>query len=151
MSQEYQPVLDYWFPQEPTSIPKFWFDKNPETDNYIKTNFTDLLTKAENHQLNHWKSDSKGHLALIILLDQFSRHIYRLDDNYTKNDIIAYEYAREFILYNKDENLNNLEKMMVLMPFRHHNSIESYKFIIKYMFPLNGYIFITITISGIAI
>jgi uncharacterized protein (DUF924 family) len=129
---EYQEILDFWFPYE--IIPKFWFDKNKETDEYIITNYTGLLKKAENHELNHWKTTSSGHLALIIILDQFSRHIYRNDsNNLYKNDCIAYHHAKEFIVNNKDVHLTNLEKMMLLMPFRHHNDISSYEFILNYI------------------
>jgi len=129
---EYQEILDYWFPND--DIPKFWFDKNKETDEYITTKYSELLIKAENHELNHWKTTIKGHLSLIIILDQFSRHIYRNNsEQLYKNDIIAYHHAKEFILCSRDTNLSDLEKMMLLMPFRHHNDISAYDFIIKYI------------------
>jgi tRNA(Ile)-lysidine synthetase-like protein len=128
---EYQELYNFWFQTE--IIPKFWFDKNTETDQYIITNYTDLLKKAENHELNHWKSTIKGHLCLIILLDQFSRHIYRNNsDKLYNNDIIAYHYAKEFIINKTDTELTNLEKMMLLMPFRHQNDVTSYEFVINY-------------------
>ena len=131
---EYLKLLDYWFHGNSEIIPKFWFDKNSETDEYIEKNYSDLLIKAENHQLNYWKSDVKGHLALIIVLDQFSRHIYRNNlEKLYKNDDIAYQYAQEFIISNRDAELTHLEKMMVLMPFRHQNDISAYKFVINYI------------------
>lgn len=130
---EYQHLLDYWIPKNHI-IPKYWFDKNKETDLYIKTHYTDLLQKAENHQLNFWKTTSHGHLALIILLDQFSRHIYRDDQNKMyKNDLISYHHAKEFFLENKDVDLDTLELMMVLMPFRHQEDLEAYEFVIDYI------------------
>jgi len=129
---EYNDILTYWFPSD--TIPKYWFNKNKTTDEYITNTFNDILIKAENHELNHWKASPKGHLALIIVLDQFSRHIYRNDKhNMYKNDIIAYHHAQEFFLYNKDQDLSDLEKMMTLMPFRHKNDINAYHFIIKYI------------------
>jgi tRNA(Ile)-lysidine synthetase-like protein len=129
---EYDDLLTYWFPSY-TSIPKFWFDKKKETDEYITLNFSSLLSKAENHQLNHWKSTVKGHLALIILLDQFSRHIYRDTSDQYKNDLIAYMYSKEFLLYNKDVELEDIELMMVLMPFRHQENIKIYEFLVNYI------------------
>jgi len=130
---DYNCILKFWFPDS-TTIPKFWFDKNKETDQYIKTHYTDLLIKAENHQLNYWKTTSHGHLALIILLDQFSRHIYRGDQiNMYKNDIIAYHHTKEFFLENKDGDLDTLETMMALMPFRHQIDLDSYEFVINYI------------------
>ena len=129
---DYQEILDYWFPTE--IIPNFWFDRNSETDQYINTKYSDLLIKAENHQLNHWKSTPRGHLSLIIVLDQFSRHIYRnVPDQLYKNDIIAYHHAKEFIVNNKDSKLTHLEKMMLLMPFRHNDDVTSYEFVLNYI------------------
>lgn len=129
----YIPLLNYWFPKDTINIPKFWFNKDHDTDFYIKENFYNLLKLAENHKLNTWKTDSKGHLALIILLDQFSRHIYRNTVDVYKNDVIALNHAREFFLENRDYDLSILEKIMALMPFRHDETVESYEFIIKYI------------------
>ena len=130
----YITLLSFWFPKDDlNTIPKFWFDKNPDTDKYIKDNFYNLLKLAENHKLNFWKTNYKGHLALIILLDQFSRHIYRDSIEVYKNDIIALNYAREFFLENRDKDLTILEKIMALMPFRHDETIESYEFVLNYI------------------
>jgi len=132
--EDYKPILKLWFPDNQLTVPKFWFSKTVELDNYIIKYFSNILILAENHKLNHWKSSVKGHLALIILLDQFSRHIYRNHPiNFCKNNVIAYHHAKEFIVCSKDVNLTNLEKMMLLMPFRHNNDISSYEFVIKYM------------------
>jgi tRNA(Ile)-lysidine synthetase-like protein len=128
---EYNDILVYWFPN--TTIPKYWFNNDPEVDEYIRIHFNPLLIKAESHILNHWKSTGKGHLALIILLDQFSRHIYRNTSEQYKNDLIAYHYSREFFLENKDANMSNLELMMALMPFRHQEDISAYEFVIDYI------------------
>jgi len=125
-------ILEFWF-SDYITIPKFWFDKNKETDEYIKTNFYELLKQAENHQLNDWKSSVKGHLALIILLDQFSRHIYRDTTEQYKNDTLAYHYTKEFMIEKKDIELKPLELMMVLMPFRHQDTEESYTFLFDYL------------------
>jgi tRNA(Ile)-lysidine synthetase-like protein len=154
MEHDYTPLLKFWFsvdnlsnkksevystnsPEETKStqcIPCFWFSKKKETDDYIKEHYSELLTLAENHKLNYWKSTVHGHLALIILLDQFSRHIYRDNSkNIYKNDIIAYHYAKEFIIENRDEKLTNLEKMMILLPFRHQENITAYNFVIDYI------------------
>jgi len=138
LKDEYSPILNYWFPSDTNTIPSFWFSKLKTTDDYIKENFSYLLILAENHQLNHWKSDIEGHLALIILLDQFSRHIYRdKDDEIYKNDTIAHQYAIEFLLYKKDETLSNLQKMMILFPFRHQRDLNAYNFLKSYLLTCN--------------
>ena len=131
---DYKPILELWFPINQLTVPKLWFSKSIEVDTFIIKYFSETLILAENHKLNHWKSSIKGHLALIILFDQFSRHIYRNDPiNFCKNNTIAYHHAKEFIVSSKDINLTDLEKMMLLMPFRHNDDISSYEFVIKYM------------------
>lgn len=126
-------ILEYWFPNESNKIPTFWFSKSKETDEYIILHFNEILKLAENHKLNDMKSTVKGHLELIIILDQFSRHIYRDTSEQYKNDILAFQYAQEFLLENKDTDLTILEKMMVLMPYRHQENIEAYIFLNKYL------------------
>ena len=130
---EINTIIKYWFPLENNTIPDFWFSKTKETDDYIRLHFNELLILAETHQLNHWKSSIEGHLALIILLDQFSRHIYRDTYEQYRNDIIAFHHAQEFLLENKDTELTILQKMMVLMPYRHQENIQAYEFVIKYI------------------
>ena len=129
----YHKILDYWFPKDANTIPKFWFDASPETDKYIIDNFTELLQLAEKHLLNDWKRSVKGHLALIILLDQFSRHIYRGGIDTYKNDLIAYFHTQEFFVDNKDKDLTILEKMMALMPYRHQEKKHTYDLVINYI------------------
>jgi len=130
---EINTIINYWFPKDTNIIPTIWFSKTKETDDYIRLHFNELLILAESHQLNNWKSTTKGHLALIIILDQFSRHIYRDTEEQYKNDIIAFHYAQEFLLEKKDTDLSILEKMMILMPYRHQENIQIYEFIIKYL------------------
>ena len=54
----YDKIIDYWFPKDTDTIPKFWFDASPETDTYIINNFSELLNLAENHKLNDWKKNN---------------------------------------------------------------------------------------------
>ena len=87
-------ILNFWFDGD--KFQKFWFKSTDQIDTQIKTRFGELLQKAENYQLEEWKQTNNGVLALIIILDQFSRHIYRGTPNSYKNDKIALEIAREF-------------------------------------------------------
>ncbi len=129
---DFKDIIDYWFP-DVQKIPKFWFSKDPDIDSYIKNNYTQLLILAENNKLNNWKTTPLGHLALIVILDQFSRHVYRDTDDQYKNDIVAYQYALEFFMEKKDIGLTNLQIMMALMPFRHQEEVRAYEFVINYV------------------
>ena len=70
----YQDVLDFWFNDiEPES----WFKKDIDFDNKIITRFGKLHRQAIQGELSAWRDSPKGALAEIIVLDQFSRNIYR--------------------------------------------------------------------------
>ena len=130
-------ILSFWFPTE-DKVPKFWFNETQEFDNLIKEKYHQLLIAAENHTLNNWKATPEGHLSLIIILDQFSRHIYRDTPEQFKNDTLAYYNAKEFILEKKDKNLTILQRIMLLMPFRHQANLKDYEFVIHYMKDYSG-------------
>ena len=77
-------VLDYWFgeldPDDP-SVPQeryeVWFGKSDETDREIEERFGEAVEAAVLGRLDDWADTPRGRVALIVLLDQFTRNIYR--------------------------------------------------------------------------
>ena len=67
-------VLHFWFEE---ISPKSWWIKDPEFDALIQSRFEDLLKQAKRGELADWRVTPQGRLAEIIVLDQFSRNIYR--------------------------------------------------------------------------
>ena len=67
-------ILKFWF--EDLSPPQ-WFKQSDQVDNTIRTKFLDIHNKATAGELQNWRKDAKGSLAEIIVLDQFSRNLYR--------------------------------------------------------------------------
>ncbi len=67
-------VIDFWFVQ---ISPKQWWVKDIELDLHIKNTYGATLQAAIKGELQHWRKDAQGRLAEIIVLDQFSRNIYR--------------------------------------------------------------------------
>ena len=55
----------------------WWFAGGPEVDREIRERFGDVLEQAREGGLDHWAETPRGRLALIIVLDQFSRNAYR--------------------------------------------------------------------------
>ncbi len=96
---EYQVVLDYWFgdaalsPEHAKQRKKLWYRSNPATDEEIRTNFAALYERAVHGELNVWRNTPDGSLALVILLDQFSRHLYRGEVGAFAQDDLALEIA----------------------------------------------------------
>ncbi|MFW8565809.1 DUF924 family protein [Orrella sp. 11846] len=83
-AQVWQEVLDFWFPEgrslqiDSTTHKDYWFWRmRGGADNEIVDRFSDLTEKAAAGHLDHWASEPDGRLALIIVLDQFSRSVWR--------------------------------------------------------------------------
>jgi uncharacterized protein (DUF924 family) len=111
-------ILTFWFPNN--KFQKFWFSKNL-MDQTIKDKFTNMLHQAEDKKLDDWKLCNDSCVALIILLDQFSRHIYRDTSLYTQNDLYAQELTT-YYLENYDINATSSNYLaFVLLPYRHSN------------------------------
>ena len=68
-------ILDFWFNK---SQQKQWFEKDIEYDNLIKEKFLNYHNSAINGQFKSWKNLPLESLALIILIDQFSRNIFNI-------------------------------------------------------------------------
>mgnify|MGYP003733167619 CR=1 FL=1 len=82
-SNNTEAIISYWLGSSDSNPARFeaqqklWYHSKPETDNYIRTAFESELVSAENGNLSHWENTAEGSLALVILLDQFSRNLYR--------------------------------------------------------------------------
>ena len=112
-------VLDFWFVE---LHPKQHWIKDPKLDDEIKTRFERTLNQAKACELFEWRKNPKGRLAEIIVLDQFSRNIYRgLPESFIA-DPQALTLAQEAVAGGHDE-LEPLEKAFLYMPFMHSESL----------------------------
>ncbi|KIX94288.1 uncharacterized protein Z520_09998 [Fonsecaea multimorphosa CBS 102226] len=123
-------VLDYWFPppsadSNPTT--KWFAPPNPEVvDAEIRTQFASLVEQARNDSLDSWGSTPLGSLALIVLLDQFPRNIYRgsglaYASDSKAVDLAVASVAREFDRSTAD--LTPLMAMFFYLPLMHAESL----------------------------
>lgn len=119
-------ILNYWF----RGKKKFdksdfdrWFIESRKYDSEIKNKFKGILIEAEKGNLLEWLTDKNGFLAHIILMDQFSRQIYRDKKKSFKNDNKIL-YFMEMGLDTHLEKYNAVEKMFVLMPYQHTININ---------------------------
>ena len=112
-------VLDYWFSKGLyTADYDKWFMKSQDYDEEIKEKFGDLLKEAEQGKGFCWLHTKDSYVAHIILLDQFSRHIYRGSGDSFKNDngcMIFVELGWEMY----KEQLEGYEFMFAFMPYMH--------------------------------
>lgn len=115
----YQEILNFWF-QELES--KDWFSGDPALDQRITERFTDVLDSAAQAELYNWRGNPHGRLAEIIVLDQFSRNVYRNTPRAFAQDPLALALAQEAIAAGADDALNVDEKSFLYMPFMHSES-----------------------------
>ncbi len=131
-------ILNYWFGklregEAPSSdYYKKWFAKRIEIDQYIKTTFEDDLELAVGGILKSWENTPRGAVALIILLDQFSRNIYRGTSKAFAQDSLALEICLRGIDKGFDAMLHPVERLFFYMPLEHSEDLEIQKKSVEY-------------------
>jgi uncharacterized protein (DUF924 family) len=126
-------VLEYWLGPEPTTTEqvqqrmKLWFGGGAETDREIRERFTTLVQKAKAGELDAWAETPRGTLALVILLDQFTRNVYRGSPEAFVSDPKALALSREGHLQGRFASLGTFERMFATMPLRHAEDVEAQK------------------------
>ena len=116
-------ILNYWFTGNKNADFKRWFNSGYKYDDEIKTKFSNVLIEAEKGNLLHWLGNKRSFLAHIILLDKFSRQIYRGTPEAYKNDV-KIKLFMEMALDQYLDEYNATEKMFVLMPYQHSEILE---------------------------
>ena len=120
-----QDVLAYWFGDktDPVEVDReksdLWWTKRRSTDDDIRSRFGADVEQAAAGGLDHWGSEASGRLALVILLDQFSRNIYRGTPQSFASDHRALAHAKAGIELGHDLELPPIRRYFLYMPFMH--------------------------------
>jgi len=119
-------ILDYWLGNRrfDEARLRFWFGGSETIDAYIRSHFKADLWRAVRGELEHWKTTPQGWLALIILLDQFSRNIYRGTAKAFAQDAQALALSLEGINQGIDRRLQPIERVFFYMPMQHAEDRE---------------------------
>ncbi len=112
-------VLEFWFNE---LEPKQWFVKDRDLDAMIEARFSLLVEQARAGELFSWRVTPQGRLAEIILIDQFSRNIFRDKPESFSADPVALVLAQEAIGAGADQRLDVQERAFLYMPFMHSES-----------------------------
>lgn len=120
MSSDAQAVLDFWFE---ALTPAQWFKKDPETDQAIRERFGSLHAQAAQCECYAWRETPQGRLAEIIVLDQFSRNIYRDDARAFATDTLALALAQEAVAAGAAASLSSEQRAFLYMPYMHSESV----------------------------
>jgi uncharacterized protein (DUF924 family) len=112
-------IIEFWFGD---ISPKQWWRKDPEFDRSIRERFGAVHAAATRGELYQWRSEPEGRLAEIIVLDQFSRNIYRGLPLAFAFDPLALVLTQEAISGEVHRMLAAEKKAFLYMPFMHSES-----------------------------
>ena len=116
-------LLDFWFgaPTSPGygSNRSEWFRKDPAFDASIRDRFGPLIERALRGELEDWAGTSRGALAQVIVLDQFTRNVFRDTPRAFAGDAHALQAARAMVGSRQDEALPPFERTFAYLPFEH--------------------------------
>lgn len=118
MSWEF--IITFWFKDKG---PEDWFFKKSKSlDRLIRKKFLKTYWQVVRGETAHWRKNPKGRLAEIIVLDQFSRNLFRGTPDMYKNDALALALAQEALAAGADKKLTSNERLFMYLPFEHSES-----------------------------
>lgn len=116
----YQDVINFWFKEiEPSQ----WWVKDDAFDQLIRSRFSEVHDKATKCELFKWRKYPQGRLAEIIVLDQFSRNMFRDNPRAFAQDQMALILSQEAISLGADKQLDPKERGFVYLPLMHSESL----------------------------
>jgi uncharacterized protein (DUF924 family) len=115
--------LDFWFGPPPGGFRPEWFAKDAAFDASIRTQFLSTYERAARAELDGWSESADGALALVIVLDQFPRNLFRDDARAFATDARARRTASDAIARGLDRALVPLQRMFLYLPFEHSEDI----------------------------
>lgn len=130
MSATPEAVLEFWFgdaldsPEAVTARSEIWFGGDPSFDERIRESFGDLPSLALRGGLDSWREAARSSLALVLVLDQFPRNLYRDRAEAFAYDPLGLEVAVAAIKRRFDTELAPLEASFLYMPLEHSEDIE---------------------------
>jgi len=120
-------VLAFWFGEagspERDGFRTLWFEKSETTDRLIADSFAPLIERALRGELADWARDADSALAQILLLDQFTRNVFRDTPRAFAGDARALAAATAMVGQRQDEALPPLQRCFVYMPFEHAEGV----------------------------
>ncbi|MDG1286229.1 MAG: DUF924 domain-containing protein [Rickettsiales bacterium] len=113
-------ILDFWFSDR---VAPLRFKKNAQFDQEIYDRFFSAYEEAVGGMLSDWQQTADGCLALIILLDQFPRNMFRSTPKSFATDGQAIEISKEAINKGSDIDLTQEQRVFLYMPFMHSEEL----------------------------
>ena len=112
-------ILTFWFE---TLTPQQWWVVDPQLDTQITAQFSAVHHQAVQEQLVDWRSTPEGRLAEIIVLDQFSRNMFRGTPQAFAYDKQALVLAQAAVAAGDDQKLTPIQRSFIYLPYMHSES-----------------------------
>ena len=128
-------VLVFWFGREGEKgygeFREVWFTKDPDFDHEVRDRFEAVYEEAAAGGLEDWKEEAQSCLALIVVLDQFPRNMFRGDARMYATDGLALAAARHAVERAYDRELSPFQRVFVYLPFEHSEKLEDQRFSVE--------------------
>ena len=118
-------VLEFWFadaresPAQTAARKPVWFSVDPDLDQFVWETYADAVADSANGHYDDWLDSARGRLALIIMLDQFPRNMFRGTSEVFRYDAKALEWAGQGVTLGQLADLSVPEQAFFLMPYQH--------------------------------
>ncbi len=130
MTTNSKEIVDFWFgnalttPEEYGPRAILWFSQNDDFDRDIQIRFGSLSEQAARGKLDAWRKEASSALALVLVLDQFPRNLYRSSARAFEFDPLARDMALEAVSSGFDKALHPLQAVFLYLPLEHAEDIE---------------------------
>lgn len=124
-------VLGFWFgddldsPEAAAARRLLWFGGDPSFDDRIRERFAGLPSRALRGGLDSWRQGARSSLALVLVLDQLPRNLYRGTAQAFAYDLLARQVAEAALESGFDTELAALEATFLYLPLEHSEDLES--------------------------
>ena len=115
-----QDVLDFWFSPQ---MEPMWFAKSDDVDAQIRDQFAATYEAAHRRELDDWAETAEGALALVIVLDQFPRNLFRGSGRAFESNDLALEHARSSLDAGFDTQVDPQRRQFFYLPFMHSEDL----------------------------
>jgi uncharacterized protein (DUF924 family) len=139
VSDTFSAVLDFWFGVPRGRSRAEWFRKDDNFDAGIRRRFGETHAMAGRRELEGWRAQPESTVALLVVLDQFSRNMFRNDARAFAQDAYARECAREMVSRGDDARLLPVERMFVYLPFEHSEDRADQELSLELMRRIDGF------------
>jgi uncharacterized protein (DUF924 family) len=114
-------IVGFWVAAGPTA----WYKKSDEFDRTVQAKFSDAHHKAARGELGDWEASAEGALALLLLLDQFPRNMFRNSPHSFATDGLALAIARRAIAKGHDDAFEMPVRQFFYLPHMHAENLDA--------------------------